>query len=114
MAQFPDADQLQGQELETFQATISGNMLNYFCRYCVRITEEQRLPGIKAVAEAYKEAGLKAMPKGKDLIGKIVLLAYAKTQRDRQALLAHFAQLGELVEFMNENDRMATQKVLEG
>jgi len=113
MEDWPDADKLTVGELEVLQATVAGKLLDYFTRYCVKITDKQRLPGIKAVAQAYKEVGLKKMPRGKELIGKIVLLAFATTQADRRALLAHFSQLSGLTKFMNAEHREATQKVLE-
>lgn len=113
MKDWPDANGLTVAELEVLQATVAGKLLDYYTRYFVKITDKQRVPGIKAVAQAYKEAGLKKMPKGKELIGKIVLLAYAPTQRDRQALLAHFSQLSGLTKFMSATDQEATKKALE-
>jgi hypothetical protein len=113
MEGWPDVDGLTVDELELLQAAVAGKLLDYFTRYYVKITDKQRLPGIKAVAEAYKATGLKKMPKGKELVGKIVLLAYARNQIDRRALLAHFSQLSGLTNFMNTTDQEATGKVLE-
>jgi hypothetical protein len=113
MEDWPDANKLTVGELEVLQAAVAGKLLDYFTRYYVKITDKQRVPGIKAVAQAYKEAGLKKMPKGRELIGKIVLLGYVTTQADRRALLAHFSQLSGLIQFMDVDSQEKTRKVLE-
>lgn len=96
------------------QATISGKLLDYFGRYCVRLTREQFIEGGKVVAKAYKSAGLPKMPKGKALVVAIVFLAYCPTQEDRRAFLAHMSRLSGLVGYMSDEHKQATQRVLEG
>lgn len=114
MAAYPDFESMKHpDEKAAVELQISAKLLDYFARYCVKLTKEQVIAGARVVAKSYKDVGYTKMPKGKELIGKVVLIAHCPTQDDRRALLAHMSVLSGLVKFMNEDGQNATKRVLE-